>query len=389
MIEVSNISKQVSTSEGTLTILDKINLSITSGETLAIVGPSGSGKSTLLGILAGLDLPTTGTVILNGQNITAMDEEGRAAVRAGHVGFVFQSFHLLPGLTALENVALPLELQGDKDALKTAAHYLTRVGLDHRTTHYPRQLSGGEQQRVAVARAFACKPTILFADEPTGNLDTGTGEKINDLLFDLNKEEGTTLVLVTHEHNLAKRCGKRLVLAGGLQVEDSPVAKPAKSPAAKPKKSPVAKPAKSLAEKPAGSPVKKKAPVKKTPIKKASVKKVSVKKVAAEKVPVKKAPVKKAPIKKISAETAVGQNTPDTKPSVKKATVKKALVKKAPVKKASVKKAPVKKAPVKKKVAVKPKVKATAQPKKELKQKPKAKPKATAKPKAKAKGSES
>jgi putative ABC transport system ATP-binding protein len=373
MIEVSNISKQVSTSEGTLTILDKINLSITSGETLAIVGPSGSGKSTLLGILAGLDLPTTGTVILNGQNITAMDEEGRAAVRAGHVGFVFQSFHLLPGLTALENVALPLELQGDKDALKTAAHYLTRVGLDHRTTHYPRQLSGGEQQRVAVARAFACKPTILFADEPTGNLDTGTGEKINDLLFDLNKEEGTTLVLVTHEHNLAKRCGKRLVLAGGLQVEESPVAKPAKS----------------LAEKPEDSPVKKKAPVKKAPIKKASVKKVSVKKVAAKKVP-----VKKAPVKKISAETAVGQNTPDTKPSVKKATVKKALVKKAPVKKAPVKKAPVKKAPVKKapvkkKVAVKPKVKATAQPTKELKQKPKAKPKATAKPKAKAKGSES
>ena len=379
MIEVSNISKQVSTSEGTLTILDKINLSITSGETLAIVGPSGSGKSTLLGILAGLDLPTTGTVILNGQNITAMDEEGRAAVRAGHVGFVFQSFHLLPGLTALENVALPLELQGDKDALKTAAHYLTRVGLDHRTTHYPRQLSGGEQQRVAVARAFACKPTILFADEPTGNLDTGTGEKINDLLFDLNKEEGTTLVLVTHEHNLAKRCGKRLVLAGGLQVEESPVAKPAKSPVAKPTKSPVAKPAKSLAEKPEDSPVKKKAP-----IKKASVKKVSVKKVAAKKVPVKKAPGKKIP-----AETAVVQNTPDTKPSVKKATVKKAPVKKAPVKKAAVKKAAVKKAPVKKKVAVKPKVKATAQPKKELKQKPKAKPKATAKPKAKAKGSES
>ena len=359
MIEVSNISKQVSTSEGTLTILDKINLSITSGETLAIVGPSGSGKSTLLGILAGLDLPTTGTVILNGQNITAMDEEGRAAVRAGHVGFVFQSFHLLPGLTALENVALPLELQGDKDALKTAAHYLTRVGLDHRTTHYPRQLSGGEQQRVAVARAFACKPTILFADEPTGNLDTGTGEKINDLLFDLNKEEGTTLVLVTHEHNLAERCCKRLVLAGGLQVEESSLAKPAKSPVAKPTKSPAAKPAKSLAEKPEDSPVKK------------------------------KAPVRKAPVKKISAETAVGQKTPDTKPSVKKAPVKEALVKKAPVKKAPVKKAPVKKAPVKKKVAVKPKVKATAQPKKELKQKPKAKPKATAKPKAKAKGSES
>ena len=343
MIEVSNISKQVSTSEGTLTILDKINLSITSGETLAIVGPSGSGKSTLLGILAGLDLPTTGTVILNGQNITAMDEEGRATVRAGHVGFVFQSFHLLPGLTALENVALPLELQGDKDALKTAAHYLTRVGLDHRTTHYPRQLSGGEQQRVAVARAFACKPTILFADEPTGNLDTGTGEKINDLLFDLNKEEGTTLVLVTHEHNLAKRCAKRLVLAGGLQVDESPLAKPLKSSAAKPEDSPVKK---------------------KAPIKKASVKKVAVK----------KAPVKKPPVKKISAETAVVKNTPDIKPSVKKAPVKKA---------------PVKKIPVKKQAPAKPKVKATAQPKKEQKKEPKAKPKATAKPKAKAQGSES
>ena len=321
MIEVSNISKQVSTSEGTLTILDKINLSITSGETLAIVGPSGSGKSTLLGILAGLDLPTTGTVILNGQNITAMDEEGRATVRAGHVGFVFQSFHLLPGLTALENVALPLELQGDKAALKTAAHYLTRVGLDHRTTHYPRQLSGGEQQRVAVARAFACKPTILFADEPTGNLDTGTGEKINDLLFDLNKEEGTTLVLVTHEHNLAKRCAKRLVLAGGLQVDESPLAKPLKSSAAKPEDSPVKK---------------------KAPIKKASVKKVAVK----------KAPVKKPPVKKISAETAVVKNTPDIKPSVKKAPVKKA---------------PVKKIPVKKQAPAKPKVKATAQPKKRAK----------------------
>jgi putative ABC transport system ATP-binding protein len=232
MIEVSNISKQVSTAEGTLSILDKINLSLAAGESLAIVGPSGSGKSTLLGILAGLDLPTAGSVSLNGQDITAMDEEGRAAVRAGHVGFVFQSFHLLPGLTALENVALPLELQGDKDALKTAAYYLQRVGLENRTTHYPRQLSGGEQQRVAVARAFACRPTILFADEPTGNLDTGTDEKINDLLFDLNKEEGTTLVLVTHEYNLAARCGQRLVLAAGRQVEESAIKK---QPAAKKK----------------------------------------------------------------------------------------------------------------------------------------------------------
>lgn len=218
MIEVSNISKQVSTAEGTLSILEQINLSLGGGESLAIVGPSGSGKSTLLGILAGLDLPSSGSVSLDGQDITVMDEEGRAAVRAETVGFVFQSFHLLPGLTALENVALPLELQGDKEALATAAYYLQRVGLEHRTSHYPRQLSGGEQQRVAVARAFACKPRILFADEPTGNLDTVTGEKINDLLFDLNREEGTTLVLVTHEHNLANRCGRRLELAAGRQV---------------------------------------------------------------------------------------------------------------------------------------------------------------------------
>ena len=188
------------------------------GETLAIIGSSGSGKSTLLGILAGLDTPSSGTVMIGGQDITAMDEEGRAAVRAGHVGFVFQSFHLLPGLTALENVALPLELQGVSDALKTAEHYLQRVGLAARVTHYPRQLSGGEQQRVALARAFACRPTILFADEPTGNLDTGTGEKINDLLFALNEEEGTTLVLVTHEKNLAARCQRTLELQAGRQI---------------------------------------------------------------------------------------------------------------------------------------------------------------------------
>jgi putative ABC transport system ATP-binding protein len=218
MIDVSNISKQVSTSEGTLCILEQINLSVKAGETLAIIGSSGSGKSTLLGILAGLDTPSSGTVMIGGQDITAMDEEGRAAVRAGHVGFVFQSFHLLPGLTALENVALPLELQGVSDALKTAEHYLQRVGLAARVTHYPRQLSGGEQQRVALARAFACRPTILFADEPTGNLDTGTGEKINDLLFALNEEEGTTLVLVTHEKNLAARCQRTLELQAGRQI---------------------------------------------------------------------------------------------------------------------------------------------------------------------------
>ena len=218
MIDVSNISKQVSTSEGTLCILDQINLSVKAGETLAIIGSSGSGKSTLLGILAGLDTPSSGTVMIGGQDITAMDEEGRAAVRACHVGFVFQSFHLLPGLTALENVALPLELQGVSDALKTAEHYLQRVGLAARVTHYPRQLSGGEQQRVALARAFACRPTILFADEPTGNLDTGTGEKINDLLFALNEEEGTTLVLVTNEKNLAARCQRTLELQAGRQI---------------------------------------------------------------------------------------------------------------------------------------------------------------------------
>jgi putative ABC transport system ATP-binding protein len=219
MIEVSNISKQVATSEGTLDILQQINLSVAKGESLAIIGPSGSGKSTLLGILAGLDMPTSGTVSIDGEDITAMDEEGRAAVRAGHVGFVFQSFHLLPGLTALENVALPLELQGIDNALQTARQYLQRVGLGERVTHYPRQLSGGEQQRVALARAFACRPAILFADEPTGNLDTGTGEKINDLLFELNAEEGTTLILVTHEKTLAARCGRRLELQAGRQVE--------------------------------------------------------------------------------------------------------------------------------------------------------------------------
>ena len=219
MIEVNNVGKQVVTAEGTLDILENINLSLINGETLAIVGPSGSGKSTLLGILAGLDLPSSGSVALNGQDITAMDEEGRAEVRAKDVGFVFQSFHLLPGLTALENVALPLELNGDANALATAKIYLDRVGLGHRTTHYPRQLSGGEQQRVAVARAFACKPTILFADEPTGNLDTATGEIINDLLFDLNREEGTTLVLVTHEMNLAARCHRTMQLQAGRQVD--------------------------------------------------------------------------------------------------------------------------------------------------------------------------
>jgi putative ABC transport system ATP-binding protein len=223
MIEANHITKEVSTSEGILRILDDINLTVADGEALAIVGPSGSGKSTLLGLLAGLDVPSQGTVGVNGENITAMDEEGRAAMRARYVGFVFQSFQLLPSLTALENVSLPLELRGDANATGTARRYLDRVGLTARLSHYPRQLSGGEQQRVALARAFASRPRILFADEPTGNLDTVTGKTINDLLFQLNSEEGTTLVLVTHEATLASRCHRRVTLEGGQLVESEMV----------------------------------------------------------------------------------------------------------------------------------------------------------------------
>lgn len=220
MIEASQLTKEVTTSEGVLRILDDINLTVVDGEALAIVGPSGSGKSTLLGILAGLDTPSTGLVRVNGEDITAMTEEGRAAMRARYVGFVFQSFHLLPSLTALENVSLPLELRGDANATGVARRYLDRVGLTARLSHYPRQLSGGEQQRVALARAFASRPRILFADEPTGNLDTVTGKTINDLLFQLNREEGTTLVLVTHEATLASRCHRRVTLDGGQLVEN-------------------------------------------------------------------------------------------------------------------------------------------------------------------------
>ena len=334
MIEVGNISKQVTTAEGTLNILDKINLSLASGESLAIVGPSGSGKSTLLGILAGLDLPSSGLVRLNGQDITAMDEEGRAAVRAKHVGFVFQSFHLLPGLTALENVALPLELQGDREALTTAAYFLQRVGLNHRTTHYPRQLSGGEQQRVAVARAFACRPTILFADEPTGNLDTGTGEKINDLLFELNREEGTTLVLVTHELNLAARCGQRLVLAAGQQVAQAkaqsavkvkaqPTAKAKAKPAAKVKAESAAqvkaKPAAKAKAKPAAQ-VKAKPAAKAKPV-------VQVKAKPAVQVKAKPAVQRRAESKPTatpkSARTPIARATPTAKAKVKQKVVAK------------------------------------------------------------------
>lgn len=220
MIEANQLTKEVTTSEGVLRILDDINLTVADGEALAIVGPSGSGKSTLLGILAGLDTPSAGVVRVNGEDITAMTEEGRAAMRARYVGFVFQSFHLLPSLTALENVSLPLELRGDTSATDIARSYLDRVGLTARLSHYPRQLSGGEQQRVALARAFASRPRILFADEPTGNLDTLTGKTINDLLFQLNREEGTTLVLVTHEATLASRCHRRVTLKGGLLVEN-------------------------------------------------------------------------------------------------------------------------------------------------------------------------
>lgn len=223
MIEANHITKEVTTSEGVLRILDDINLTVIDGEALAIIGPSGSGKSTLLGILAGLDAPSAGVVRVNGEDITAMTEEGRAAMRARYVGFVFQSFHLLPSLTALENVSLPLELRGDSSATSIARSYLDRVGLTARLSHYPRQLSGGEQQRVALARAFASRPRILFADEPTGNLDTVTGKTINDLLFQLNREEGTTLVLVTHEAMLASRCHRRVTLQGGLLVENDAV----------------------------------------------------------------------------------------------------------------------------------------------------------------------
>jgi putative ABC transport system ATP-binding protein len=221
MIKAQHIEKSVQTSEGTLCILKGIDLKIKEAETIAIVGPSGSGKSTLLGLLAGLDSPSAGTIHLGQHDITALNEDQRASVRAQLVGFVFQSFQLLPSLTALENVMLPAELNGAANARQVAEKYLERVGLAHRIKHYPRQLSGGEQQRVAIARAFASQPKILFADEPTGNLDTTTGAHVIDLLFDLNREEGTTLVLVTHEERLAERCQRRLLLEAGEVVSDT------------------------------------------------------------------------------------------------------------------------------------------------------------------------
>ena len=217
MITVENLSKTVNTQEGPLQILHDINFTIETGHTVAITGESGSGKSTLLSLLAGLDRPTTGTVNIGGQGIESLDEDALAAFRAENVGFIFQSFHLLGSLTALENVMLPIELKGTANARQAANELLEQVGLSHRLGHYPKQLSGGEQQRVAIARAFASQPKILFADEPTGNLDTKTGTHVAELLFDLNKSQQTTLILVTHDDSLAQSCQQQLVLsAGGL-----------------------------------------------------------------------------------------------------------------------------------------------------------------------------
>ncbi|MBV8659283.1 MAG: ATP-binding cassette domain-containing protein [Burkholderiales bacterium] len=213
------LSKQVGFDHDLLTILDDVSFTLAPASSLAIVGASGSGKSTLLGLLAGLDQPTRGSVTIQGTSLGSLDEDGRARLRAHNVGFVFQNFQLLPALTALDNVALPLELRGDPQAAKKAAALLDRVGLGHRLSHRPRELSGGEQQRVAIARAFVTQPKLLFADEPTGNLDTHTGERVSDLLFELNAESATTLVLVTHDERLAKRCRALLRLEAGQVIE--------------------------------------------------------------------------------------------------------------------------------------------------------------------------
>ena len=218
IISVENVQKSVTDSTGTLDILRDINFSLATGETAAIVGASGSGKSTLLSIIAGLDTPTSGTVRLAGQDIFAITEDDRAVLRAAKMGFVFQSFQLLANLTALENVMLPLELAGRKDARSTAADMLARVGLDKRLGHYPKVLSGGEQQRVALARAFVVKPAVLLADEPTGSLDFATGETVMQLMFDLNQELRTTLVLVTHDKAIAARCQRCLTIEAGRIV---------------------------------------------------------------------------------------------------------------------------------------------------------------------------
>jgi len=221
MVAVERLSKQVMTSAGPLTLLDDINFSVSTGSTVAVLGASGSGKTTLLGLLAGLDVASSGMVEIGGQRLDELDEDGRALLRARLLGFVFQNFQLLQGLTALENVMLPLELAGDRAAVRHADELLQRVGLEARGHHYPQQLSGGEQQRCAIARAFASRPRLLLADEPTGNLDQATGQRIIELLFTLNREQGTTLIMATHDDNLAARCDRRLRLEGGRLVPDN------------------------------------------------------------------------------------------------------------------------------------------------------------------------
>lgn len=218
VLSANDLGKKVSSPEGSLTILDGINLAVGAGEAVALVGPSGAGKTTLLALLAGLDHPTSGGVRLCGADLEKLDEDGRAQVRGRNVGFVFQSFHLVPSLTALENVMLPLELANEKNAATRARAALEDVGLGSRTGHYPRQLSGGEKQRVAIARAFVTGPAVLFADEPTGNLDTVSGDRIIELLFELNRQSGTTLILVTHDKTLAARCDRVMELEAGRLV---------------------------------------------------------------------------------------------------------------------------------------------------------------------------
>jgi len=217
-VQAIGLGKQVVTGEGVLVILDDINFHIDAGASVAILGASGSGKTTLLGLLAGLDVPSRGKVLIDGQDLGALDEDGRARLRADTIGFVFQNFQLLHGLTALENVMLPLELAGAAEPRRLAGDYLARVGLEARLQHYPNQLSGGEQQRCAIARAFAARPRLLFADEPTGNLDQQTGGRIIELLFDLNREEGATLIMATHDEALAGNCQRRLQLQAGRLV---------------------------------------------------------------------------------------------------------------------------------------------------------------------------
>jgi putative ABC transport system ATP-binding protein len=218
VLRTAGLGKQVSSPEGPLTILDDVTLEIRAGEAVALVGPSGAGKTTLLALLAGLDQPSRGQVWLGGEELTALDEDGRARLRSERVGFVFQSFHLMPSLTALENVMLPLELGGDAEPRAHARAALASVGLESRLSHYPKQLSGGEKQRVAIARAFVTQPQVLFADEPTGNLDTASGARIAELLFGMNRERHTTLVLVTHERDLAARCDRVIEINGGRIV---------------------------------------------------------------------------------------------------------------------------------------------------------------------------